>query len=203
MAGTFDHAPTTWTAGRLREAIKDLSDDEPVLIGVARARATSTATRTVSWSTTNPSSCTGPQPRPRRRAPRWTTRCSRTGPQAYTTCWTRLTRPRTATVASHGAARVRPAAVPDDRPRRLADDRASAPVCGGRRWRGPVHEIQLRVVVDPPKSLADISHARSSPAPGRASACPGLSRSPARANQPPVDSATLVTKEARFAATSV
>lgn len=35
MADTYAHAPEVWTAGRLREAIKDLPDDEPIYIGVA------------------------------------------------------------------------------------------------------------------------------------------------------------------------
>ncbi|MER8084243.1 DUF6225 family protein [Streptomyces sp. NPDC087532] len=35
MADTFDHAPQVWNAAQLREAIKDLSDDTPIHIGVA------------------------------------------------------------------------------------------------------------------------------------------------------------------------
>ncbi|MFE5584097.1 DUF6225 family protein [Kitasatospora sp. NPDC056531] len=32
---TYAHSPEVWTAGRLREAIKDLPDDAPIHIGVA------------------------------------------------------------------------------------------------------------------------------------------------------------------------
>ncbi|MFE7528022.1 DUF6225 family protein [Kitasatospora sp. NPDC057542] len=32
---TYTHSPEVWTAGRLREAIKDLPDDAPIHIGVA------------------------------------------------------------------------------------------------------------------------------------------------------------------------
>jgi hypothetical protein len=35
MADTYEHAPDVWTAGRLREAIKDLPDDAVIHIGVA------------------------------------------------------------------------------------------------------------------------------------------------------------------------
>ncbi|MEE1754766.1 DUF6225 family protein [Streptomyces sp. SP18CS02] len=35
MNETFDHAPEAWTAGRLRDALKDLSDDTVIHIGVA------------------------------------------------------------------------------------------------------------------------------------------------------------------------
>ncbi|MFD9395019.1 DUF6225 family protein [Streptomyces sp. NPDC060000] len=35
MADTHDHSPEVWTAGRLRDAIKDLPDDAPVYIGIA------------------------------------------------------------------------------------------------------------------------------------------------------------------------
>lgn len=35
MADIYDHSPEVWTAGRLREAIKNLPDETPVHIGVA------------------------------------------------------------------------------------------------------------------------------------------------------------------------
>ncbi|AQW50726.1 DUF6225 family protein [Streptomyces violaceusniger] len=35
MADTYAHSPEAWTAGRLREAIKDLPDDAPVYVGIA------------------------------------------------------------------------------------------------------------------------------------------------------------------------
>ncbi|WP_189765023.1 DUF6225 family protein [Streptomyces xanthochromogenes] len=35
MTDTFDHAPQVWTAGRLRQALADLSDDTPIHIAVA------------------------------------------------------------------------------------------------------------------------------------------------------------------------
>ncbi|MEW1697323.1 DUF6225 family protein [Streptomyces sp. NPDC093249] len=35
MGETFEHDPVVWTAGQLREALKDVPDDTPLYIGVA------------------------------------------------------------------------------------------------------------------------------------------------------------------------
>ncbi|MFF8618351.1 DUF6225 family protein [Streptomyces sp. NPDC015350] len=35
MTEIFEHAPQTWNAAQLREALKDLPDDAPIHIGVA------------------------------------------------------------------------------------------------------------------------------------------------------------------------
>ncbi|MCX5192494.1 DUF6225 family protein [Streptomyces sp. NBC_00249] len=37
MAEMFDHTPSVWTAGRLREALAGLADDTPIHIGVCDA----------------------------------------------------------------------------------------------------------------------------------------------------------------------
>ncbi|QGZ53334.1 hypothetical protein GPZ77_34455 (plasmid) [Streptomyces sp. QHH-9511] len=35
MSETYEHKPEVWTAGRLREALKDVPDDAPIHMGIA------------------------------------------------------------------------------------------------------------------------------------------------------------------------